>query len=125
MELKEIKEFIKDEIKKGFDIPCVKSDFFEEGLNQIIDVDALKRLLEENKKEKNEQQKIKKFVQLVTEISIKHYDQKEYAKIVNLIYQEIFVDDEEPAEQLGKKVYSGQYILDWNDGDIKVRKANK
>ena len=38
----------------------------------------------------NEQRKIKKFVQLVTEISIKHYDQKQYAKIVNLIYQEIF-----------------------------------
>ena len=33
------------------------------------------------------------------------------------------IKDEEPAEQLGKKIYSGQYILDWNDGNIKVRKV--
>jgi|10_taG_2_1085330.scaffolds.fasta_scaffold36962_2 hypothetical protein len=43
------------------------------------------------------------------------------------------IKDEDPAEQLGKQIYSGHYIyeyplfqsyrLDWNDGNIKVRKV--
>ena len=35
-------------------------------------------------------QKIELFKKLISEIDISKYDQKEYQKIVNLIYQDIF-----------------------------------
>ena len=41
-----------------------------------------------NKLESNE--KIELFKKLIMEIDIKKYDQKEYAKIVNLIFQDIY-----------------------------------
>lgn len=45
-----LQKFIKDEVKKAFDLfnKSSRAEFFEEGLNLVFDVDALKRLLEEN-----------------------------------------------------------------------------
>jgi len=37
-----------------------------------------------------QKQKIELFKKLISEIDISKYDQKEYQKIVNLIYQDIF-----------------------------------
>ena len=45
-----LQKFVKDEVKKAFDLfnKSSRAEFFEEGLNLVFDVDALKRLLEEN-----------------------------------------------------------------------------
>ena len=45
-----LQKFVKDEVKKAFDLFELNSraDFFEDGLDKVINLDALKRLLEES-----------------------------------------------------------------------------
>ena len=45
-----LQNFVKDEVKKAFDLFELNSraDFFEDGLDKVINLDALKRLLEES-----------------------------------------------------------------------------
>ena len=57
-------------------------------------------------------EKVERFVELVSEISIKRYDQKEYAQIVQMIADQLFISEED-KERLLKGFADGDMEKEW------------